>query len=323
MEARSRRVAPCPHDGTRERGGVNKQNSLEAASISTCVANATTPVRRGDRTAAHCRGRMNLISCTCAQAPGSTESSPVDRSPTLHPCTHASAAPLPLHIRSRHARSPRIWAAFFRCAILAASTAQPATERGTPSAIQPASRQHLGQWSSMAAHASFQRVSAALWQSFSIELISIQQLHQAQWVKFQLDRREFRAIGISSSADWIAWTTVPSIQPVGNQLAALRPSVGTPRGQIGSSVIRPIGAISQSHLGTHRPCIRPHVRIATPPCRHAKLLVAHQRPLPFRGLEPQTTAKIRQDSPRLTKTHQDSPRYAKLYTVNAKFHKYL
>ena len=293
MEARSRRVAPCPHDGTRERGGVNKQNSLEAASISTCVANATTPVRRGDQAVAHCRVRMTTITCTCAQAPGSTEPSPVGRSPAQHPCTHASAAPLPLHTRPRHARSPRIWAAIFRCAILAASTFQPATERGASGAIQPASRQHLGQWSSMAAHASFQRVSAALWQSFSIELISIQQLHQAQWVKFQLDRREFRAIGISSSADWIACTTVLFIQPVTNQLAAFRPSVGTSRGQIGSSAIRQIGAISQSHLGTyHRPCTRPHVRIATPPCRHAKLLVAHQRPLPFRGLEPQTIAKI-------------------------------
>ena len=313
MEVRSRRGVPCPHDGTREWRGVNEQIALEAASTPTRVVNATTPVRCGDRTAAHCRGRMNLLSCTCAQAPGSTESSPVDRSPALHPCAHASAAPFPLHIRSRHARSPRIWAAFFRCAILAASTAQPATERGAPRAIQPASRQHLGQWSSMAAHASFQRVSAAPWRSFSIEQVNIQQLHQAQWVQFQLDRREFRAIGISSSADWIAWTTVPFIQPVSSQLAAFRPSVGTSRGQTGNSAIRPIGAISQSYLGAHhRPCIRPHVRIATPPCRHAKLLVAHQRPLPFRGLEPQTITKIRQDSPRLIKTRQDSPRLAKI-----------
>ena len=71
------------------------------------------------------------------------------------------------------------------------------------------------------------------------------------------------------------------------------------------------------HGAHHRPCIRPHVRIATPPCRHAKLLVAHQRPLPFRGLEPQTIAKIRQDSPRLIKTRQDSPRLAKICNVNA------
>ena len=90
MEARSRRVAPCPHDGTRERGGVNKQNSLEAASISTCVANATTPVRRGDQAVAHSlqstHDHHHLHMRTSTWLHGTESGGPISSPASLHTC---------------------------------------------------------------------------------------------------------------------------------------------------------------------------------------------------------------------------------------------
>ncbi len=61
-----------------------------------------------------------------------------------------------------------------------------------------------------------------------------------------------------------------------------------------------------------RPYTRPRVRVATPPCPHTKLLVAHQRSPPFRGLEPQKIAKTCKDTQRLANMCNDMQRLAKI-----------
>ncbi len=87
---------------------------------------------------------------------------------------------------------------------------------------------------------------------------------------------------------------------------------------VSSTAIAANQLMSAAVQSRFRSCTRSHVRVATPPSPHAKLLVAHQRSPPFRGLEPQTIAKTCKDTQRLANMCNDIQRLAKICKVNAK-----